>query len=207
LSFFPGSATMCRMFVPRSCAERGCGRPALSGSDGCVVHCADLPGLLTGLLLHPPQRMVDLDLPGISLADADLSGAEIAGCRLTAATFQRVSFTGAQIQMSFLDRAVFSECDFSGAAILNCVFAGSQIHDCIFIDCEIVQANFLGIHGLRTTFDHSNLYGSRFLASVMEKVSMKDCNLTRTFFDAAHRPGVDFHSSNTNEAMFQEPLS
>jgi uncharacterized protein YjbI with pentapeptide repeats len=195
------------MFVPRPCVEKGCGRPALSGSDGCVVHCADLAGLLRGLLQHPPQRLVDLDLPGISIADADLRGAEIAGCRLTAATFQRVSFIGAQFQMSFLDRAVFSKCDFSGAAILNCVFAGSQLHDCIFIDCEIVQANFLGIHGLRTVFDHSNLYGSRFLASVLENVSMKDCNLTRTFFDAAHRPAVDFHSSNTNEATFQEPLS
>jgi uncharacterized protein YjbI with pentapeptide repeats len=151
--------------------------------------------------------LVDLDLPGITLSDIDLSGAEISGSRLTAASFRRVSFAGAQLYMSFLDRASFEACDFTGASVMNCVFGGSLLHDCTFVDCEIVQGNFLGIHGLRTVFDHSNLYGSRFIASVLEAVSMRDCNLTRTTFDAAHRPSVDFHSSNTNEALFQEPLS
>jgi uncharacterized protein YjbI with pentapeptide repeats len=209
LSFSARSATFGRMFVPRACAEKGCGRPALSGSDECVVHNGDTAGLLRGIL-EPRQghpMLVDLDLAGVGLVDADLSSAEITGCRLTAATFLRVKFCGAQIQLSFLDRAVFTDCDFSGASILNSVFAGSELEGCSFLDCEIVQANFLGIHGVRTSFDHSNLYGSRFLASVLEGVTMKDCNLTRTGFDAGHRSTVDFRSSNTAEAAFQEPLS
>ena len=60
---------------------------------------------------------------------------------------------------------------------------------------------------MRAIFDHSNLYGSRFVASLLESVTMKDCNLMRASFDAAHRTAVDFRSSNTNEATFLELLS
>jgi uncharacterized protein YjbI with pentapeptide repeats len=81
-----------------------------------------------------------------------------------------------------------------------------SLSGCSFVDCEIVQVNFLGIRCVRTGFDHSNLYGSRFVGSLMEAVSMKDCNLTRTTFDVGHRTAVDFHSSNTNEATFLEPV-
>jgi uncharacterized protein YjbI with pentapeptide repeats len=196
------------MFMPRPCAEKGCGRPALSGSDRCIVHCPDVPGLLRSLPREKPARTIfaDLDLAGVTLTDLPLDGAEIGGCRFTAATFERVSFCGAQLSLSFFDRGTFIGCDFSGATIMNCVFAGSELRDCRFEDCEIVQVNFLGIHGRRTPFDHSNLYGSRFVGSVLEEVSMRDCNLTRTFFDASHQAVVDFRSSNTAEAAFQEPL-
>jgi uncharacterized protein YjbI with pentapeptide repeats len=196
------------MFMPRSCAHKGCGRPALSGSEFCIVHHPDPEGHVMGLLrsLGSPAALRDLDLPGIILTDVDLSAAEISGCRFTAATFLRVKFGGAQIQLSFLDRATFTECDFSGANIQNSVLAGSMLTGCSFVDCEIVQANFLGIRCVRTGFDHSDLYGSRFVGSLMEQVSMKDCNLTRTTFDEGHRTGVDFRSSNTNEAVFLEPV-
>ena len=86
----------------------------------------------------------------------------------------------------------------------NSVFAGSRLARCAFQDSEIIQVNFLGIQGERIRFDHSNLYGSRFIGAVLESVSMRDCNLTRTFFDIQHRGTVDFHSSNTAEAVFQD---
>ncbi len=69
---------------------------------------------------------------------------------------------------------------------------------------ELVQVNYLGIRGVRTVFDHSNLYGSRFVGSWLEKVSMRDCNLKRAFFDLSHRQTVDFRTSNTEEASFLE---
>jgi uncharacterized protein YjbI with pentapeptide repeats len=196
------------MFMPRSCTRKGCGRPALSASDSCIVHHPDPEGHVMSLLrtLGRPAGLRDLDLPGIIVSDVDLSAAEISGCRFTAATFLRVKFGGAQIQLSFLDRATFTECDFSGANIQNSVLAGSLLSGCSFVDCEIVQVNFLGIRCVRTGFDHSDLYGSRFVGSLLEQVSMKDCNLTRTTFDVGHRTVVDFHSSNTNEASFLEPV-
>ena len=194
------------MFVPRSCAHKGCGRPALSASDFCIVHHPDPEGHVRGLLrsLGSPASLDDLDLPGVIVSDVDLSAAEISGCRFTAATFLRVRFSGAQVHLSFLDRATFTDCDFSGANIKNSVLAGSTVTGCSFTDCEIVQVNFLGIRCERSIFDHSDLYGSRFVGSLMEGVSMKDCNLTRTTFDAGHRTAVDFRSSNINEATFLE---
>ena len=67
-----------------------------------------------------------------------------------------------------------------------------------------MQVNFLGIAGSNLRFDHSNLYGSRFTAAVLSAASMRDCNLTRATFDVPHRTGVDFHSSNLSEAVFEE---
>ena len=208
-SLRPGGVPWQGMFVPRSCAHKGCGRPALSASDSCIVHHPDPEGHIRGLLrsLGSPASLHDLDLPGIIISDVDLGAAEISGCRFTAATFLRVTFNRAQIQLSFLDRATFTECDFSGANIKNSVLAGSTVTGCSFVDCEIVQVNFLGIRCERTGFDHSDLYGSRFVGSLMQEVSMKDCNLTRTTFDEVHRTAVDFRSSNINEATFLEPMA
>jgi len=196
------------MFVPRGCKERGCGRPALSGSDKCVVHHGDVAAHVQRLIAGTGGRIVlrDLDLTGIRLTDTNFTDAELTGCRFTAATFVGVTFRDAQIHLSFLDRATFEHCDFTGATLQNAVCAGSEFLDCTFCDCEVVQTNFLGIHGVGTSFDHSNLYGSRFVGSVLERVSMRDCNLTRAYFDLPHRESVDFRSSNTNEAVYVEPL-
>jgi uncharacterized protein YjbI with pentapeptide repeats len=194
------------MFDPRPCAEAGCNRPALSGSPGCIVH-TPAAAEHVARMLRPKDGAVtlrDLDLPGVHIEDVDLSRAEIAGCRLTAATFVRVKLCSSQVHLSFLDRATFEDCDFSESVLQNSVFAGSRLLRCTFQDCEIVQVNFLGIQGEGLQFDHSNLYGSRFIGAVLDSVSMRDCNLTRTFFDAPHRTAVDFRSSNTNEAVFQE---
>jgi len=194
------------MFDSRRCAEKGCNRPALSGSAGCIVHTNDAAQHVAALLRRESGEIClrDLDLPGIRIEDADLSGADISGCRLTAVTFVRVKLSSARIHLSFLDRATFEDCDFSETVIQNSVFAGSRLLGCSFQDSEIVQVNFLGIQGERTRFDHSNLYGSRFIAAVLESVSMRDCNLTRAYFDRPHRDAVDFGSSNTNEAVFLE---
>jgi uncharacterized protein YjbI with pentapeptide repeats len=194
------------MFAPRPCATKSCNRPALTGSSSCAVHTAGAAQHVAALLQRKDGALSlrDLDLVGVRVEDADLSGADISGCRLTAATFVRVSFKSARIDLSFLDRAVFEDCDFSQGVMQNSVFAGSRLRNCSFQDSEIVQVNFLGIQGEGVRFDHSNLYGSRFIGAVLESVTMRDCNLTRTFFDAGHRNAVDFHSSNTNEAAFQE---
>jgi uncharacterized protein YjbI with pentapeptide repeats len=197
------------VFAPRACSENGCNRPALSGSAGCIVHTQNAARHVAGLLERKGGELIlrDLDLPGVRIEDADLSRADISGCRLTAATFVRVKLSAARLSLSFLDRATFEDCDFSGAALQNSVFAGSRLTRCSFQDCEIIQVNFLGIKGDCVQFDHSNLYGSRFIGALLEMVSMRDCNLTRTYFDLPHKAAIDFHSSNTNEAVFQEPLS
>jgi len=194
------------MYDPRPCADTGCNRPALSGSDRCVVHTPAAAAHVARLLQPRDGAIVlrDMDLPGVQLEDVDLSGADISGCRLTAATFVRVKLSSAQIRLSFLDRATFEDCDFGGSVLLNSVFAGSRLFGCSFENCEIIQVNFLGIHGETLKFDHSNLYGTRFIGAYLTGVSMRDCNLTRTFFDMPHKDTVDFRSSNTNEAAFQE---
>jgi len=202
----PVEATLAGMFVPRPCAHRGCGRPALSGSDSCVVHHVDPVAHVKEILrvAHTSARMQDLDLAGITLEDEDLSGIDISGCRLTAANFARVRFSRTKIYLSFLDRTAMLECDFSGVNIVNSVLAGSRIENCPFTDSEIIQGNFLGISGVSVTFDHSDLYGCRFIGSWMKNVSMRDCNVTRAYFDSSHRTVIDFHLSNTNEAVFLE---
>jgi uncharacterized protein YjbI with pentapeptide repeats len=194
------------MFVPRPCATRGCGRPALSGADVCIVHHPAPSEHVRSLLksAQGPLVLWDMDLAGARIEDVDLSGVEMHGCRLTAATLIRVKLAGAQIHLSFLDRATFEACDATGATLQNAVFAGSELAGCSFVECEIIQSNFLGIRALRTRFDHSNLYGSRFIGSLLEEVSMRDCSLMRTIFDVDHRTSVDFKSSNTNEALFLE---
>jgi uncharacterized protein YjbI with pentapeptide repeats len=194
------------MYVPRQCEQKGCGRPALSESGRCVVHHPDVTGHVKEILriARGSSALRDLDLAGATLVDEDLSGLEISGCRLTAASFTRVRFAHASFQLSFLDRATLRECDLSGVNILNAVFAGSAIEYCPFTDSEIMQGNFLGIRGIGLSFDHSDLYGSRFIGSWLENISMRDCNLTRAHFDSAHRAVIDFHLSNTNEAVFIE---
>jgi len=194
------------MFDPRPCANNGCNRPALSGSPGCIVHTPAAAEHVARVLQPKDGAIIlkDLDLPGVRIEDVDLTGADISGCRLTAATLIRVKLSSAQVHLSFLDRATFEDCDFSECVLLNSVFAGSRLLRCSFQNCEIVQVNFLGVQGERLQFDHSNLYGSRFIGAFLDSVSMRDCNLTRTFFDVPHRDSVDFHSSNTNEAVFQE---
>ena len=69
------------MFDPRACAEKGCGRPALSGAPRCIVHVGD-PALHVARILQEagsPASLEDLDLPGISLVDVDLPGSDISG--------------------------------------------------------------------------------------------------------------------------------
>ncbi len=194
------------MYVPRPCAEKGCGRPALAESNNCVVHHPDAVAHVKEILkaARSSSGLRDLDLAGITIQDEDLSGLQISGCRLTAATLTRVKLAGAFIQLSFLDRATLRECDVTRVSIINAVFAGSRVENCPFEDSEIIQGNFLGIRGVAVSFDHSDLYGSRFIGSWLDKVSMRDCNLTRAHFDSAHRAVVDFHMSNTNEALFIE---
>lgn len=194
------------MYVARACSEKGCGRPALSGTDACVVHCADAASHVAAILreARKTSSLRDMDLVGITVVDADLSGVEISGCRLTAASLTRVVFTRSSIQLTFFDRASIRECSFSGSTIINSVFGGSLLEECSFEDCELVQGNFLGIRGIGVRFDHSNLYGSRFVGAWLERVSMKDCNVTRVHFDAAHRAAVELRSSNTAEAVFLE---
>jgi len=172
----------------------------------CVVHHPDAASHVKEILRvgRSASGLRDLDLAGITLQDEDLRGIEISGCRLTAASLTRVRLSEAAIQLSFLDRATLKECDLSGTNLLNAVFAGSHMESCQLTDSEIIQCNFLGISGIAVAFDHSDLYGSRFVGAWLDNVSMRDCNLTRVHFDTAHRATVDFRMSNTNEAIFIE---
>ncbi|HTP59987.1 MAG TPA: pentapeptide repeat-containing protein, partial [Spirochaetia bacterium] len=122
--------------MPRPCAQKGCGRPALAESTLCAVHHPDAASHVKEILraARGAAGLRDLDLTGISLQDEDLGGMEISGCRLTAASFTRVRLSGAAIHLSFLDRAALRDCDFSGANIQNSVFAGSTIDGCTFTD-------------------------------------------------------------------------
>ena len=130
------------------------------------------------------------------------SRAEIAGCRLTAATFTRVKLSAAFIQLSFLDRATF------GSAISprkhhQLRLRGFPRGNCPFEDCEIIQVNFLGIRGDAVSFDHSNLYGSRFIGSCWKGEHAGLQPHARVLRFSSQRSG-DFHMSNTSEAPFIE---
>src|SRR5208337_3574539 len=61
------------MFDSRRCAEKGCNRPALSGSAGCIVHTNDAAQHVAALLRRESGEIClrDLDLPGIRIEDAD----------------------------------------------------------------------------------------------------------------------------------------
>ena len=127
---------------------------------------------------------------------------QIERCDLSGAVLERVRLSCSIFQLVFLDGAVLTDCNFSGAKIRSALFADSRIEGCTFTDCDLVLCNLMGVRCGGTVFDHSNLYGSRFIGARFEKVSMRDCNLTRTFFTRGQEADIDFRSSNTNEAIF-----
>ncbi len=189
----------------RPCSVPHCAGTALTGLSVCSVHCDDVVSYARRIaeILHGEKRLVDYDISGITLADLDASGVQVSGCNLAGLRLRSVLLRKSSFQLVFCDSAEILACDFSGSTLLNSVFAGSLIEECLFAESDLLQCNFMGIRCRATTFNHSNLYASRFLGGSFEGVGMKDCNLTRVRFDGTVR-GVDFRSSNTNEATFVE---
>jgi fluoroquinolone resistance protein len=167
------------------------------------MHCGDLHAHEKRIseMLRREKRLVDHDISGITLTDLHADGTQISGCNLYGVRMKRVTLSHASFQLVFLDSADMEGCDFSAASIQNSVFAGSIFSKCSFADSDLLQCNFMGIRCRGVSFDHSNLYASRFLGGSFENVGMRDCNLTRVRFTAGVS-GVDFCSSNTNEASF-----
>ncbi len=192
------------MFTHRPCSVNGCGRSALTGKDACAAHFPDSAAYSAMIadLLRREKKLVDYDISGISLTDLDVAGASIQGCNLGGVSLQRVKLRKAFFHLVYCDFSAMTACDLTGSTLQNSVFGGSEMRDCIFEDCEIAQCNFLGVRFSRVSFNHSNLYASRFISGAFTDVGMKDCNLTRVRF-GVKPSGVDFRSSNTNEADFE----
>jgi uncharacterized protein YjbI with pentapeptide repeats len=93
--------------------------------------------------------------------------------------------------------------DFTGSTIQNSIFAAALIEEASFSESDLLQCNFMGARLRKTLFDHSNLYGSRFIGASFDEVGMRDCNMKRVCFSRG-ATGVDFRASNTNEALFVE---
>jgi uncharacterized protein YjbI with pentapeptide repeats len=195
------------MFDIRPCMVHGCPGSALTGLSVCSRHCDDLTSYSRRIseTLRREKKLVDHDISGIMLQDLDANGVQISGCNMRGTAFYRVSMRGAVLHLVFCDHAELRACDFSASMIRNTVFADSLVEDSLFEDCELLQCNFMGVRAKNVTFDHSNLYASRFLGCVFDRVGMNDCNLTRARFDRNARD-IDFRSSNVNEARFVEPI-
>jgi uncharacterized protein YjbI with pentapeptide repeats len=193
------------MFDSLPCSEPGCPNGALTGLRTCALHSKDLDSYerRIAMMLQREKRLVDYDISGITLEDFKAEDAQISGCNLRGVRIRRVSLPNALLGLVFLDSAEMEDCDFSAASIQNSVFAGSLLSRCSFRSSDLLQCNFMGIRCRAVSFDHSNLYASRFLGGSFSEVGMKDCNLTRARFTAGVT-GVDFRSSNTNEASFLE---
>ncbi len=193
------------MFDTRPCSAPGCARNALTGLNACALHCGDLHGYEKRIseILRKEKRLFDHDIRGITLMDFRADETQISGCNLCGVRMKAVNLSHASFQLVFLDSAEFDGCNFSAASIQNSVFAGSVLSKCSFANSDLLQCNFMGIRCREVSFDHSNLYASRFLGGSFENVGMRDCNLTRVRFTAGVS-GVDFRSSNTNEASFLE---
>jgi uncharacterized protein YjbI with pentapeptide repeats len=171
------------MFITRPCSVDGCSRSALSGRSVCAGHCEDV--------LEYEKTIIDMLRNRKCLIDYDISGIRL----------ERVKLEKAAFQLVFSDSSHFTACDFTGSSFQNSILAGSDLRDCTFTGCDILLCNLNGIQCRNVTFDHSNLYASRFIGGRFEKVGMRDCNLIRTRFDREDA-GIDFRSSNTNEADF-----
>jgi uncharacterized protein YjbI with pentapeptide repeats len=193
------------MFDPRPCSITGCAHSALTGLNVCAGHCRDLEAYSKKIvdILVQEKKIVDYDIAGIFLREVDLSGVQITACNLKGVRLYGAVLKRSVLKLVFSDRMEMSGCDFSGSTLQNSVFAGSLVEDCIFEDCDLLQCNFMGVIARRSSFSHSNLYASRFIGGEFDSVTMKDCSLTRTRFNADVR-GIDFHSSNLNEARFVE---
>lgn len=193
------------MFDPHPCSVTDCAGSALTGLAVCSSHCEDVDAYAKKIreLLLEERRLSDYDISGITLSDIDLSAVHFSGCNLSEIHLERVTLKKAIFHLVFCDSAGIVGSDFSGSNIKNSVFAGSLIEDSLFSDCDILQCSFLGVRCRAVVFDHSNLYSSRFLGGSFQEVGMKDCNLTRARFNR-NVSGVDFRSSNTNEASFVE---
>jgi uncharacterized protein YjbI with pentapeptide repeats len=191
------------MFITRPCSVDGCSRSALSGRSVCAGHCEDVLEYEKTIIdmLRNRKCLIDYDISGIRLADFAAAGVEISGCNLSGIRLERVKLEKAAFQLVFSDSSHFTACDFTGSSFQNSILAGSDLRDCTFTGCDILLCNLNGIQCRNVTFDHSNLYASRFIGGRFEKVGMRDCNLIRTRFDREDA-GIDFRSSNTNEADF-----
>ena len=55
---------------------------------------------------------------------------------------------------------------------------------------------------MNSSFDDSDLFNSRFIASTLIDTSFRNCNLKRTLFYDTKRTNVSFKMSNTREALF-----
>lgn len=171
------------------------------------MHARDIASFVTRVtgMLREQKSLTDYDISGVTINDLDVEGVQITGSNLCGVRFERVAMKKAVFHLVFCDSAAFLGCDFSASTIQNSVFAGSLIENCRFSDCELLQCNFMGVRCRTTVYDHSNLYASRFIASSFVDVGMKDCNLTRVRFDGSVS-GIDFRSSNTNEAAFGQEV-
>jgi uncharacterized protein YjbI with pentapeptide repeats len=83
------------------------------------------------------------------------------------------------------------------------VFAGARIENCDFSGSDIVRCNLCGVQCADTLFDESDLYASRFIASSLNRVGLKDCNLKQARFEHARVSEADFRYSNTEDAFFE----
>ncbi len=191
------------MFIARPCSVDGCRRSALTGRSVCAGHCEDLHEYEKTIadILRSRKCLIDYDICGIRLADLTSVGVEISGSNLSGIRLERVKLEKASFQLVFSDSSRLAACDFTGSSFQNSILAGSDLSDCTFSGCDILLCNLNGIQCKNVTFDHSNLYASRFIRGRFEKVGMRDCNLIRARFDR-EVAGIDFRSSNTNEADF-----
>ena len=184
------------------CRHRGCTAYAVYRRDRCADHCADRDAYeaeAAALLTRSP-RLHDVNLSGVRYRDLDLSDRELTGCRFSGSVWRNVCLDGVRLRHVHLDFTVLQSCSLRRAAITLSLFAGTEIIASRFDGSDLPRNNFVGVRCADSSFRGSDLSSCRFMAAVLERVDMADCNLYHAHFAGCTMTGVNLRYSNTEEA-------
>jgi uncharacterized protein YjbI with pentapeptide repeats len=193
------------MFSLIPCAA-GCGKSAITGSQLCAIHAAspEREGARIGEYIAKRRIIKDLNAPGLHFESVDFSHRQFFGCNFNEASFDMCLFTGSLMRMVFFDFSRFENCDFSKTDMQFLSFAGCRFVNCTFEGSELVHLNYGGSVIKGCTFNNSNLYNSRFISTDVFHTDFVNCNLKKTNFIRLKQEQVNYKSSNTAEAIFEE---
>jgi uncharacterized protein YjbI with pentapeptide repeats len=193
------------MFKVVLCAA-GCGRSAITGSSLCAVHVADSRRETARIvrLIKEQTCMTNLNAAGLHFENEDFSNRSFYECNFIDASFSQCIFTGTFMRLVFFDFAVFFYGNLTKSDIQFSSFAGAKFYSCTFEDSELPHLNYTGTIISDCSFNHSNLYNSRFINADLDHSNFIDCTLTHANFIGAKQNVVSFKASNTAEAVFKQ---
>jgi len=195
-----------RMFIHNRCSVEGCRNPSVSFRNLCFRHLPDPDEYLAevGRIISGGDVFTGLSFPLVEFAALDLGKKTFILCDFSRCSFRNITMTEATFRMCFFDFCSFEDCTAERLDTLNSVMAGSRIERCVFDGSVFLQVNFNDLPLCRdVSFKASDLYNSRFIGSVLERVDFTDCNLKNVDFRHSVRSDVSFKYSNQEDAFFE----